>query len=103
MGTFCIVFGIIVFIAFLVVGHVFGTAMVMENFFNILGGTAEFTITDFLALPAAENLPTYLVCLIIFAFLGLMIGIGVFMNGVLYNKMNSVEYTVRRAARRNAN
>ena len=103
MGTFCIVFGIVIFIAFVVVGHVFGTAMVMENFFNILGGTAEFAFTDFLKLPSADHMGTYLVCLAIFAFLGLMIGIGVFMNGVLYNKMNTVEYVARRAARRNSN
>lgn len=103
MGTFCIVFGIVVFIAFLAVGHVLGTALVMENFFNILGGTAEFAFTDFLKLPAPENLSTYLVCLIIFAFLGLMIGIGVFMNGILYNKMNTVEYLARRASRKNGN
>ena len=103
MGTFCIVFGITIFIVFLVVGHVFGTAMVMDNFFNILGGTAEFSISDFIALPSAEHLGTYLVCLIIFAFLGLMIGMGVFMNGILYNKMNTVEYLARRASRRNAN
>ena len=103
MGTFCIVFGVIVFLAFLVVGHVFGIAMVMENFFNILGGTAEFAIADFLKLPAPEHLTTYLVCLGVFAFLGIMIGIGVFMNGILYNKMTKVEYAARRAARRAGN
>ena len=103
MGTFCIVFGIIIFLAFLVVGHVFGAALVMENFFNILGGAAEFALADFLKFPAAENLPTYLICLVIFAFLGLMIGMGVFMNGILYNKMNTVEYLARRASRKSAN
>ena len=103
MGTFCIVFGIIVFIAFILVGHVFGTALVMENFFNILGGTAQFAIADFLKLPSPEHLTTYLVCLGVFVFLGIMIGIGVFMNGILYNKMNKVEYVARRAARRAGN
>ena len=96
MGTFCIVFGILVFLAFLAMGHVLGTALVMENFFNILSGTAEFALADFLKLPAPEHLTTYLVCLGIFVFLGIMIGI-------LYNKMRTVEYVARRAARRSGN
>lgn len=103
MGTFCIVFGVLVFLAFLAMGHVLGTALVMENFFNILSGTAEFALADFLKLPAPEHLTTYLVCLGIFVFLGIMIGIGVFMNGILYNKMRTVEYVARRAARRSGN
>ena len=56
MGIFCMVLGVIVFIAFLLVGHCAGTMMLMEGFLGLLGGSASLGISDLLKFPAAENL-----------------------------------------------
>ena len=100
MGTFCIVLGILIIIAGLLMGHVAGCAMSMDNFINILGGNAEFVLKDFLMFPGAEDLGKYLVFLVIFLFIGFMIGMGVLMSGLIYRKLQSVEYIARRAARK---
>ena len=101
MGIFCIVFGIIIIVGFALLGHVTGIALGLDSFFNVLGGNAQLSIMDFLKIPGADKLATYLVCLAIFLFLGLTIGLGLVMNGMVYNKLESVERISRRAARRN--
>ncbi len=100
MGVFCIVFGIIIIVGFLLLGHVTGIALGLESFFNVMGGNAQLDIMEFLSFPGPEGLPTYLISLAIFAFLGLTIGIGVVMNGMVYRKLQSVEHYARRASRR---
>ena len=100
MGTFCIVLGILIMLAGLLTGHVAGCAMTMDNFINVLGGNAEFVLKDFLSFPKMEDLSTYLIYLCIFVFIGLMIGMGVLMSGLIYRKLQSVEYIARRAARK---
>ena len=72
MGIFCMVLGVIVFIAFLLVGHCAGTMMLMEGFLGLLGGSASLGISDLLKFPAAENLGTYLKWVGGFGFLGLL-------------------------------
>ena len=100
MGIFCIVFGIIIIVGFALMGHVSGIALGLDSFFNVLGGNAQLTIKDLL-IPNAEGLGTYFICLAVFLFLGLTIGLGLIMNGMVYNKLESVERISRRAARRN--
>jgi len=100
MGIFCIVFGIIIIVGFILMGHVAGIALGLDSFFNVLGGNAQLDIMEFLSFPAAESLPTYLITLAIFAFLGITIGLGVLMNGMVYRKLQNVERFSRRAARR---
>lgn len=104
MGIFCIVLGIIIFVVFLAAGYAVASALVMEGLWNVIGGTAAFKLSDFLQMPTAENMTTYLVCLIIFGVLGLMFALGVFMCGLVHNrltrKLRSVELIARRAARR---
>ena len=104
MGTFCIVLGIIIFIVFLVTGYGVAAIFSMEGLWNIINGSAEFKLADFLRLPAAEDVGTYVVCLAIFGVLGLLFGVGVFMTGLshkkLSKKLRSVERIARRAGRR---
>ena len=104
MGIFCIVLGIVIFVVFLAAGYAVASALVMEGLWNVINGTAAFKLSDFLQLPTAENLNTYVVCLIIFGVLGLLFALGVFMNGIVYNKLSkklrSVDRIARRAARR---
>ena len=64
MGIFCMVLGVIVFIAFLLVGHCAGTMMLMEGF------------------------------------LGLLFGLLLFMLGMIYRRMDRVEYYARKAGSR---
>lgn len=104
MGVFCIVLGIIIFVVFLAAGYAVASALVMEGLWNVIGGTAVFKLSDFLQMPTAENMSTYVACLIIFGVLGLLFALGVFMNGLVYGKLTkklrSVERVARRAARR---
>ena len=104
MGTFCIVLGIIIFIVFLLTGYGVAAIFSMEGLWNIISGSAEFSIGDFLKLPAAENIGTYAVCIGIFGVLGLLFGVGVFMTGLSHNKLSkklrNVERIARRAGRR---
>lgn len=100
MGTFCIVLGIIIFVAFLLLGYCVAAAFVMEGLWNILNGTLAFSIGDFFKLPTAETIGTYGVCLAIFGVLGLLFGLSVFMNGLVYNKLNRKLRNVERIARR---
>ena len=46
MGIFCMVLGVIVFIAFLLVGHCAGTMMLMEGFLGLLGGITGIFISS---------------------------------------------------------
>ena len=101
MGIFCIVFGIIIIIGFLLLGHVTGIALGLESFFNVMGGNAQLAVSDFIAFPAPERLATYLIIVAVFLFLGLTIGLGIIMNGLVYRKLQKVEQYSRRAARRN--
>ena len=104
MGIFCIVLGIVIFVVFLAAGYAVASALVMEGLWNVISGTAVFRLSDFLQMPTAENMSTYLVCLIIFGVLGLLFALGVFMCGIVNNRLNkklrSVERLARRAARK---
>ena len=100
MGIFCMVLGVIVVIAFLLVGHCAGTMMLMEGFLGLLGGSASLGISDLLKFPAAENLGTYLKWVGGFGFLGLLFGLLLFMLGMIYRRMDRVEYYARKAGSR---
>ena len=100
MGIFCMVLGVIVFIAFLLVGHCAGTMMLMEGFLGLLGGSTSLGISDLLKFPAAENLGAYLKWVGGFGFLGLLFGLLLFMLGMIYRRMDRVEYYARKAGSR---
>lgn len=100
MGIFCMVLGVIVFVAFLLVGHCAGTMMLMANFLGILGGSVSVGISDLLKFPAAENLGTYLKWVGGFGFLGLLFGLLLFMLGMIYRRLDRVEYYARKAGSR---
>ena len=93
MGIFCMIFGIVIFVAFLAFGYVFGSLMVMEGFLNVLSGAATIQMSDLFRLPGSD-LPTYIVCVAIFGFLGLLMGLGLFMNGLMYRKLGKIERRV---------
>lgn len=99
MGIFCMVFGVVIFIAFLFAGYLLASMLVMEGLLNVLSG-ASIKLSQLFQVPTADNIGTYLACILLLGFIGLMIGLGVFMNGMIYNRMNRLESIVRRRNRR---
>ena len=99
MGIFCMVFGVVIFVAFLFAGYLLASALVMEGLLNVLNG-ASLKMSEFFQVPTADNIGTYLGCILVLGFIGLMIGLGVFMNGMIYNRMNNLEKVVRRRLRK---
>lgn len=99
MGIFCMVFGVVIFIAFLFAGYLLASMLVMEGLLNVLSG-ATIKLSQLFQAPTADNIGTYLACILLLGFIGLMIGLGVFMNGMIYNRMNRLESIVRRRNRR---
>ena len=99
MGIFCMVFGVVIFIAFLFCGYLLASLLVMEGLLNVLGG-ASISLSQLFQVPNAGNIGTYAACILLLGFIGLMIGLGVFMNGMIYNRMNKLEGIIRRRNRR---
>ena len=95
MGIFCMVFGIVIFIAFLFAGYLVASLLVMEGLLSVLSG-ASIQLAQLFQVPTADNIGTYLACILVMGFIGLMIGLGVFMNGMIYTRMNRLEYLIRR-------
>ena len=95
MGIFCMVFGIVIFVAFLFGGYLLASLLLMEGLLNVLSGAA-INLAGLFQLPTAENIGTYLACMLVCGFIGLMIGLGVFMNGLVYNRTMKLEYYIRR-------
>lgn len=100
MGIFCVVLGCVIFVAALVVGWCFASLMSMQGILNVIAGTEKLNIKDLFRLPASGEAGTYIGCIAAFGFLGLLLGMGVFMSGLIYSKLNSIEYYSRKAARR---
>ena len=104
MGTFCIVFGIIIPILFALCGHAVGCLFFVGENTNMIFGSAPFTFKAFLMFPEPEKLARYLIVVGIMTIIGLLIGAGVFTSGLVYNKLNKrldrVERISRKAARK---
>jgi hypothetical protein len=99
MGIFCMVFGVVIFIAFLFAGYLLASMLVMEGLLNVLSG-ASISLSQLFQVPNAGNIGTYAACIALLGFIGLMIGLGVFMNGMIYNRMNRLEGMIRRRNRK---
>ena len=95
MGIFCMVFGIVIFVAFLFGGYLLASLLLMEGLLNVLSGAA-INLAGLFQLPTAQNIGTYLACMLVMGFIGLMIGLGVFMNGLVYNRTLRLEQVIRR-------
>lgn len=100
MGIFCMVAGIVTFVAFIFTGYVWASMMLMSSFFNVLSGAVPLELSEIFKLPTAANASTYIIWIGIFGFLGLVIGLGMFMNGLIYKKLDNVERKVRRISRK---
>ena len=104
MGTFCIVFGIVIPILFAFCGHAAGCLFFVGENTNILFGSEPFSINALLMFPEPEKLSKYLLVVGVMTLIGLLIGAGVFTSGLVYNKLNKrldrVERISRKALRR---
>lgn len=100
MALFCMVFGIVVFVFFLFGGYALASMLVMQGFINVISGSAQFKLSEFFQLPTATNAGTYVGCILVMGFIGLMLGLGLFMNGLIYRKLDTVEHITRRKAQR---
>lgn len=96
MALFCMVFGIAIFVFFVFGGYLLASALVMEGFMNILSGNAQFKFSDLFQLPTADTAGTFIICFLVLGFIGLMLGLGLFMNGLIYKKLETVERVARR-------
>ncbi len=100
MALFLLIFGVAIFALFLMGGYVLASLLVSPDTWNTLAGTGSFKMSMFFQAPTAENVGTFLSCIAIMGFIGLMIGLTFFVLGRVYQKMDSVERVSRRAIRK---
>ena len=102
MGIFCMVLGCVVLVAFIILGHILGIALTTGLDVIVTAAAAGFgdLAKEFLRFPDSMGIRLYLVCLLVMLFFGLMIGIGVFMNGLVYKRLGDLNHSVRRLSHR---
>ena len=82
MGIFCMVFGVIVFGGFVALGGIVPT---LESSFYAGGPLVQFL-----------NLPTNpLPYMMFFGFIGLLIGLSLFMKGLIYHRIGRLQRELR--------
>lgn len=100
MALFLLIFGVAIFALFLLGGYVLASMIVSPDTINALTGTGSFKLSMFFQTPTAQNASTFISCVLIMGFIGLMIGLTFFVLGRVYQKMDSVERISRRAIRK---
>ncbi|MGI6240269.1 MAG: hypothetical protein ACOYI5_11680 [Christensenellales bacterium] len=100
MALFCMILGGAVFASFLFGGYVLASLFMSQNFWNILGGTAQLSVSDMFRLPTAQTAGMFITWILFMGFIGLMIGMGIFMNGLNYRKLERIERSLYRIARK---
>lgn len=90
MGVICILLGIITFLGFTGLGAL--TANALIDYKEALSAT-------FIALQNWSNTTMIIVIVAVFAFIGLLIGLNLIMNGLTYNKVGKL-YRMARTGRR---
>jgi hypothetical protein len=100
MALFLLIFGVAIFALFLLGGYALASMVVSPDTINALTGTGSFKLSMFFQAPNAHNLGTFVTCILIMGFIGLMIGLTFFVLGRVYQKMDSVERVSRRAIRK---
>lgn len=103
MALFLLIFGVAIFALFLAGGYVLASLLVSPDTWNALAGTGSFKMSMFFQTPSAENMSTFVTCIAVMGFIGLMVGLTFFVLGRVYQKMDSVERISRRAIRRLSN
>jgi len=96
MGIFCMIFGGVVFVASLLGGYCLASALLIDGL--LLGG-ADVTLAQLFAAPNAENVNVYIICICVMGFIGLIIGLSLYMNGLIYNKVDKIRLRRRRPPR----
>ena len=81
MGIICILLGIITFFCFT------GAGAILANVIVDYKTTLALSVTS---LNTVSNTSLVVVVVIIFAFIGLLIGMNLIMHGLTYNKINKV-------------
>ena len=81
MGIFCMVFGVVIFLGFTGGGFLLANALTNAEASFYAGGS----LTTFLGLPTSPA-PYIIVC----AFIGLLIGLSFFMQGLTYQKVSKI-------------
>jgi hypothetical protein len=100
MALFLLIFGVAIFALFLTGGYVLASLLVSPDTWNAMAGTGSFKMSMFFQTPTAENFSTFLICVAVMGFIGLMVGLTFFVLGRVYQKMDSVERVSRRAIRK---
>ena len=86
MGIFCMVFGVVIFLGFTGGGFLLANALISAPSTNAEASFyAGGSLTTFLGLPTTPA-PYIVVC----AFIGLLIGLSLFMQGLTYQKVCKV-------------
>lgn len=81
MGIFCMVLGVIVFL-----GSIGGGALVANSIANAsFSAYSTGSLADFIGLPK-EPLPY----IVIFGFIGFLIGLSLFMKGLIYQRLRKI-------------
>lgn len=99
MALFLLIFGIVIFALFLFGGYTIASLLVSPDTWNAMTG-GEFKLSMFFQVPTAQNASTFIACILIMGFIGLMIGLTFFVLGRVYQKMDNVERISRRAIRK---
>ena len=100
MALFLLIFGAAIFALFLLGGYVLASIIVSPDAINVLTGASTFKLSILFQAPTAGTVGTFITCILIMGFVGLMIGLTFFVLGRVYQKMDSVERISRRAIRK---
>ena len=82
MGIFCMVFGVIVFLGFAGAGALVADSLINAQFSTFATGS----LADFANLPK-EPLPY----IVVFGFIGFLIGLSLFMKGLIYQRLRKID------------
>lgn len=91
MGLFCMILGGAIYAGFTLGGFMLASALMSDKFVNWYIGHETMAFSEFFQFPSGGETAKFLIIWGFISFIGLMAGLSLFMNGMIYNKVNRLK------------